>query len=173
MSQHSTLNIKSLFLTNTFITLIVLGLICPINAMAVDCYGVDLVDYGVYAADFMKYKNAPNTDVGKIELVSDKALLHLTEYIPGKKGTKFGIRYVPKGDLEGKNVDILVKVLHSTTIDSREISHVNEWVTSKKIGKPGFDGWKFSDESELIHGNWTIQLYHQGMMLTEKSFYVY
>ena len=92
MSQHSTLNIKNLFLTNALITLMVLGLICPLNAMAVDCYGVDLVDYGVYAADFLKYENAPNTDEGKIELVSDEGLLHLTEYIPGKKGTKFGIR---------------------------------------------------------------------------------
>jgi len=165
MSQHSKVNFKNIVLTSTIITLLFLGLTCPMNAMAVDCYGADVVDYGIYETDFVKYQNAPNTDMGKIELVSDKQLLHLTEYIPGKKGTKFGIRYVLNGDEEGKDVNIQVKVLHEET--------VNEWVTTKKIGKAGFDGWKFNAESALIHGNWTIQLYHEGMMLAEKSFYVY
>ena len=52
--------------------------------------------FGIYATDVAKYENVPNTDVRKIELVSDKQLFHLTEYIPGRKGTKFRIRYVPK-----------------------------------------------------------------------------
>ena len=145
----------------------------PMNAMAIDCYGAEMVDYGIYETDFVKFESAPNTDVGKIEMVSEKQLLRLTELIPGKRGTKFGIRYIVNGEQEGKDVNILVKVLHSTTVNKKEMSNVNEWVTTKKIGRTAFDGWKFNSESEFIHGNWTIQLYHEGLKLAEKSFYVY
>jgi len=173
MSQHSKPNFKNIVLTNTLITLVVFGLLFPLNAMAIDCYGADMVDYGIYETDFHKWKNAPNTDEGKIELVGKRQLLRLTEYIPGGAGTQFGIRYVLNGDEEGKQVDILVKVVHSATVNRQEMSHVNEWVTKKKIGGTDFDGWKFKSESELNRGNWIIQLYHEGMMLAEKSFYVY
>ena len=93
--------------------------------------------------------------------------------LPGQMGTQFGIRYVLNGDEEGKDVDILVKVVHTAEINKRELSHVNKWVTKKKIGGTGFDGWKFESESDLNRGNWTIQVYHEGMMLAEKSFFVH
>ncbi len=173
MSQHSTLKLKDIILTNTIITLIFFGLMFPMNAMAIDAYGADVVDYGIYETDFIKFETAPDTDLGKIGLVTEMQLLRYTELIPGKRGTQFGLRYIVNGDQDGKEVDILVKVLHSMKVNKKEESNVNEWVTTKKIGKTSYDGWKFNSDSELLHGNWTIQLYHQGLKLAEKRFYTY
>jgi hypothetical protein len=173
MSQHSTLNLKDIIQTNTIITLIFFGLMFPMNAMAMDTYGADVVDYGIYETDFIKFETAPDTDLGKIEMVSEMQLLSQTELIPGQMGTEFGIRYIVNGDQDGKEVDILVRVLHSLKVNKKDVSKVNEWVTTKKIGRTSYDGWEFKSDSELIHGNWTIQLYHQGLKLAEKRFYVY
>jgi hypothetical protein len=48
-----------------------------------------------------------------------------------------------------------------------------EWVTATKIGTPSFDGWRFDSESQMIPGKLTIQLFHQGTKLAEKSFTIY
>jgi hypothetical protein len=74
---------------------------------------------------------------------------------------------VVNGQEEGGQVDLLVKVLHSETQSS------NEWTASRQIGASSFDGWKLGTDSEVVPGKLTIQLFHQGMKLAEKSFTVY
>jgi hypothetical protein len=173
MSQQTQEKFKNIIVTNTIICFVFLGLLCSINAVAVEGYQISVVDYGIYEASFVKYGNAPDTDVGKIEKVSTKQLLRLTDRIPGKKGTKFGIRYILDGAQQGKDVEVLVKVMHSGTVNEQPTTIINEWSTTKKIGEIAFDGWKFNTDSKLVHGNWTIQLYHEGMKLAEKSFQVF
>lgn len=173
MSQHTTLKLKDISLTNAIITLIFFGLMFPMNAMASDTYSADVVDYGIYETDFFRFEAAPDTDRGKIELVSETQLLRQTELIPGTSGTEFGIRYVVNGDEDGKEIDISVKVLHSMKGNKKVVPYVNEWVTTKQIGTTSYDGWEFSSDSAVLQGNWTIQLYHQGLKLAEKTFYVY
>jgi len=173
MNRHQIIDLKNIPLIAAFMAFLVFGLTFPTMAAGFDCCGVDVVDYGIYKTDFIKWEGAPKTDVGKIEIVSDKKLVRLTDYIPAKKGTQFGMRYVLNGEPRGEDVAISVKVLHSAKVNEKEISRTNEWTTTKRIGGSIFVGWKFNTESELIHGNWTIQLYHKGMKLAEKRFYVY
>ena len=174
MSCHKIVDLKNAVLANTFLALVFFGLMFPVTpAVAFDCYGIDVVDYGIYETDFINWESAPKTDLGKIEMVSGKRLLRLTAHIPAKKGTQFGMRYVLNGEPEGEDVPILVKVSHSTTVNKKEIPMTNEWVTTKKIGSTAFDGWKFNAESDLARGNWTIQIYYEGMKLAEKRFYAY
>ncbi|MGD8706794.1 MAG: hypothetical protein PVI84_14895, partial [Syntrophobacterales bacterium] len=71
------------------------------------------------------------------------------------------------GQGEGGQVDLLVKVLHAETQSS------DEWTASRQIGTPSFDGWKLGADSKIVPGKLTIQLFHQGMKLAEKSFIVY
>jgi len=173
MSQHTKGNKNNIVITYTITCFVFLGLLCLINAEAVEPYHIDVVDYGIYEADFVKYGNAPETVEGKIEQVSTKQLLRCTDRIPGKKGTKFGIRYILNGEQQGKDVKVLVKVVHSRTVNEKPTTRINEWSTTKKIGEIAFDGWKFNTNSELVHGSWTFQLYHDGMKLVEKSFEVF
>jgi len=173
MSQHTKVNSKKIIVIDTIICFVFLGLLFSIKAVAVERYHIELYDYGIYETVFVQYDKAPNTGEGKIERISHKKLLRRTEQIPGKKGTKFGIRYILEGTQQGKDVEVLVKVLHSGTVNEQPTTRINEWSTTKKIGQIAFDGWKFNTDSELIHGNWTIQLYHEGMKLAEKSFQVF
>jgi hypothetical protein len=96
-----------------------------------------------------------------------KELVRRTRIVPGKGGTEFGIRYVVNGQDEGGQVDLLVKVSHSK-MDSSE-----EWVTSRQIGAPSFDGWKFDSNSEIVPGKLTIEVFYQGTKLAEKTFTVH
>ena len=173
MSQRTRESLKNIIVTSTVIGFAILGLRSSINAEAVDGYSVEVIDYGIYETEFMKYKTAPDTYGGKIEQVSTKNLLRRTDQVPAKKGTKFGIRYILDGAEQGKDVKVLVKVVHSATVNDHVMSKSNEWFTTKKIGKISFDGWKLNTASEVILGNWTIQIYHEGIKLAEKSFQVF
>jgi hypothetical protein len=48
-----------------------------------------------------------------------------------------------------------------------------QWVAARQIGTPSFEGWKFDGESQIVPGKLTIQLFHEGTKLAEKSFTVY
>ena len=149
--------------------MIIIGLavLCPFASYASEVDSVDIIDYGLYKTAFAQWEQAPNTQRGEIQLIGARELLRRTKRIPGKRGTEFGIRYVVKGQEEGGQVDLLVRVLHSETQSS------DEWEISRQIGTPSFDGWKLGNDSEIVPGKLTIQLFHQGTKLAEKSFTVY
>ena len=137
------------------------------TSIAAEVNSIDIIDYGLYKTSFAGWQQAPDTHRGEIQMVSAKELIKRTKIIPGKTGTEFGIRYVINGQDEGGQVDLLVKVSHS------ELQSSDEWTTSRQIGTPSFEGWKFDDNSQIVPGKLTIQLFHQGMKLAEKSFTVY
>ena len=144
-----------------------IALALPMVAMAAEVESIDIVDYGLYQTIFDTLKEAPKTTRGQIELVADKELLDLTAMIPGTAGTEFGIRYVVNGPKEGKKVKLLVRVSHS------DMQSSDEWVIARKVGTPSFDGWKFDTDAQIAPGNLTIELFHKGNKLAEKSFTIY
>jgi hypothetical protein len=144
-----------------------LAVLCPFASQASEVDSIEIIDFGLYQTTFAQWEQAPDTQRGKIQLVGSRELIRRTKRIPGKGGTEFGIRYVVNGQEEGGQVDLLVKVLHSETQSS------NEWTASRQIGASSFDGWKLGTDSEVVPGKLTIQLFHQGMKLAEKSFTVY
>jgi len=149
--------------------MIIIGLavLCPFTSYASEVDSIEIVDFGLYETTFAQWEQAPDTQRGEIQLVGSRELIRRTKRIPGESGTEFGIRYVVNGQEEGGQVDLLVKVLHSETQSS------DVWTASRQIGSPSFDGWKLGADSEIVPGKLTIQLFHQGTKLAEKSFTVY
>jgi len=149
--------------------MIVIGLtvLFPFVSQASEVNGIEIVDFGLYKTTFANWQEAPDTQRGEIQLISSRELIRRTKRIPGKGGTEFGIRYVVNGQDEGGQVDLLVRVLHC------ESQTIEEWTTSRQIGAPSFDGWKFDTYSQITPGKLTIQLFHQGVKLAEKNFTVY
>jgi hypothetical protein len=139
----------------------------PFVCMATEVESIDIVEYGLYKTTFDQWQQAPNTARGQIQLVADRELVKKTLRVPGSDGTEFGIRYVVKGAQEGGQVDLLVRVLHAESNSS------DEWTISRQIGAPSFEGWKFDSDGQIPSGRLTIQLYHHGTKLAEKSFTVY
>ena len=137
------------------------------TSIAAEVNSIDIIDYGLYQTTFAHWLEAPDTHRGEIQIVGEKELIRRTKRVPGKGGTEFGIRYVVNGQDEGGQVDVHVKVSHSKMESSEE------WVTSRQIGTPSFDGWKIGSNSEVVPGKLTIELFHQGTKLAEKTFTVY
>ena len=141
--------------------------LCPIVSAASEVDSIDIIDYGMYKTTFAQWKQAPNTQRGEIQLIGSREIIKRTKSIPSKGGTTFGIHYVVNGQKEGGLVDLQVRVWHP----GRQTSE--EWTASRQIGSPSFDGWKFDTSSHITPGKLTIQLFHQGVKLAEKSFIVY
>jgi hypothetical protein len=156
--------IKSFLIASMILSI---PLLWAATSIAAEVNSIDIIDYGLYKTTFAHWQEAPDTLRGEIQIVGEKELVRRTRIVPGKGGTEFGIRYVVNGQDAGGQVDLLVKVSHSK-MDSSE-----EWVTSRQIGAPSFDGWKFDSDSEIVPGKLTIELFYQGTKLAEKTFTVY
>ena len=143
------------------------ALCCPVASMATEVDSIKIIDFGQYKTTCAGWQEAPGTQRGKIQIIGQRELLKRTKRIALSDGTEFGIRYVVNGQEEGGQVDLLVRVSHS------EMQSSEEWVTARQIGTPSFDGWKFDRESQMVPGKLTIELFHEGIKLAEKTFTVY
>jgi len=139
----------------------------PMASMATEVDSIKIIDFGLYKTTFAGWQEAVHTQRGKIRIIGQRELVKRTKMIPGSEGTEFGIRYEVNGQEEGGEVDLLVRVSHS------EMQTSDEWVAARQIGTPSFEGWKFDNESQIVPGKLTIQLFHQGTKLAEKSFTIY
>ena len=159
--------IGKLKLVTVGMIIIGLAVLCPFVSQASEVDSVEIIDFGLYKTTFASWQEAPNTQRGEIQLIGSRELIRRTKRIPGKGGTEFGIRYVVNGQEEGGQVDLLVRVVHSDSQTSEE------WTASREIGSPSFDGWRLGADSQITPGKLTIQLFHEGIKLAEKSFTVY
>lgn len=146
-------------------TLMILALVglYPHSCQAADVESIQIVDFGIYQTAFERWEAAPGTSKGKIEIVSERKLLCLTDKISATPGTEIGMRYVVNGKIEGKPVDVLVKVIHS----GGGAPATDEWLRVRSVGSASFEGWKLDSASGRTI---TIQLYHEGRKMAEKSF---
>ena len=159
--------IGKLKLVTVGMIIIGLAVLCPFVSQASEVDSVEIIDFGLYKTTFASWQEAPNTQRGEIQLIGSRELISRTKRIPSKGGTEFGIRYVVNGQEEGGQVDLLVRVVHSDSQTSEE------WTASREIGSPSFDGWRLGADSQITPGKLTIQLFHEGIKLAEKSFTVY
>ena len=159
--------ISKIKLVTVGIIIISLAVLFPFVSQASEVDSIKIIDFGLYKTTFASWQEAPSTQRGEIQLVGSRELLRRTKRIPGKDGTEFGIRYVINGQEDGGQVDLLVRVVHSASQTSEE------WTATREIGSPSFDGWKFDSYSNITPGELTIQLFHHGVKLAEKSFTVY
>jgi len=139
----------------------------PLVSLATEVDNIKIIDFGLYKTKSAGWQEAPGTQRGEIQIIGQRQLVKRTKMIPGSDGTEFGIRYVVNGDEQGGQVDLLVRVSHS------EMQSSDEWVAARQIGTPSFEGWKFDNDSQIVPGKLTIQLFHEGTKLAEKSFTVY
>lgn len=139
----------------------------PHISLAGDVESIQIVNFGLYKTTFEKWEAAPGTSDGKIEIISDRKLIEFTDRIPCTPGTELGVQYVVNGRHQGKPVDLLVKVIHS---EKGRILSIDQWLRTRPVGSTSFEGWKFDASSQRAPKNMTIQLYHDGRKMAEKSF---
>jgi len=158
---------------------LIMGMVLLISfpLVAAEITEIDIVEYGIYTSDIIGTIYAPLTTSGKYNLVKNINLLEKTDKIPATKGTKFGLFYVIKGDIEGEEVNIteIVRFPNPGYRDPKtgKLFRQSEFSSTKKVGSKNFVAGMFSEDWNLYPGNWRVQLWHKDQKLAEKSFTVF
>ena len=159
------------------ILIVCLFLLIPFTSIAADITEIDIVEYGIYTSEIIGTIDAPLTTSGKYNLVKNINLVMQTDRIPAKKGTKFGLFYIIKGDLKGEKIKIteIVKFPRKGFRDPKtgKIFRQSEFTSIKKIGSKNFVAGVFAEDWDLFPGKWLVQLWHNDEKFAEKSFMVF
>lgn len=151
-------------------------LLIPLIAVAADIKvkGIKILDYGIYEPEVTKRVKTEN---GAAELIKSVKLTEKTEKIPAEIGTSFGIRFLvqgkPKGDVVNLKTVLLFPKSGLRHPKTDKIYHKLEGPNRCMIGEKSYTGFEFEQEWNLVPGEWKIQLWYNGKMMTEKAFSVY
>ena len=149
---------------------VVLSLSCAgIESNASQISEIRLTDYGILRLDIEKPAETPTTVPGGQSVIREAVFTEKTTSIPARKGTTFGIQYSVHGTPEGQAVELTYTVLHppikGQTSSSAKVKTV--------IGSLRADFYTFEEEYELVEGAWKMQIYDNGRLLLEQTFFVY
>ena len=134
-----------------------------------------ILKYGIYTATKVERMEAQSTLSGKRTISSDFEFIDATTQIPAVLGTRFGFKYVIKGNPEGKKIDIRVTRTHPRMKNpsTGKVSTVSKYNRKARIGIPGYIGFGFDVEWELVPGEHIFKVYYKDRQLLEKAFKVY
>lgn len=90
-------------------------------------------------------------------------------------GHQFGYRFTLKGPREGVNWLLRFVTLHPDMHNPRKPGpiHMHTYDAGMSVGETRFNGFKFTEEYELVPGVWTFEIYEQDLLLHSLSFEVY
>jgi Domain of unknown function (DUF3859) len=153
-------------------------------SIAAEVYGIEIQEWGIYDTKAIEEKGlAPGRSVS----VDDIKLLKLTYKIPARLGTSFGLKYYVNGHPPGAQVNITQRwlfpypgVKHPKT---GKLTHYYDETIPTPIGST-MQGhylivWssaaiqKFTKASDLVPGEWKLQLWYGRKKLKEKTFTIY
>jgi hypothetical protein len=136
----------------------------------------EIIDYGILSAQVDKTINDQSLVQGVHYTMKASRLLERTTEIFAEKGLKFGIKYLIKGYPIGSRVKLDFVVLYPepglTNPVSGKTDHQSMVSMVKKIGKITTSGYLFKQKWEMVPGQWTFQIWHDGRKLAEKNFIV-
>ena len=157
-------------------------------SIAAEVYGIEIQEWGIY--DIAKVEKAfegkgSNPDMAVP--VDDIKLLKLTYKIPARLGTSFGLKYYVNGHPPGKQVNITQRwlfpypgVKHPET---GKLTHYYDERIVTPIGRTMQGNYliiwsiaaiqRFTKPSDLVPGEWKLQIWHGRNKLKEKTFTIY
>jgi hypothetical protein len=155
-------------------------------SIAAEVYGIGIQEWGIYDTGKVEKEikeNAPGPSV----FIGDIKLLKLTYKIPARLGTSFGLKYYVNGHPPGAQVNITQRwlfpypgVKHPET---GKLTHYYDERIITPIGRTMQGNYiifwsiaaiqKFTKPSDLVPGEWKLQLWHGRKKLKEKTFTVY
>ncbi len=137
---------------------------------------VEIIDYGILSAQVDRTIKDQTLVQGAHRTMKASRLLKRTTEISAQKGLKFGIKYLIKGYPIGNRVKIDFVVLYpepGLTNPGTGVTDRQDMVSFvKRIGKITATGYLFNQKWEMVPGQWTFQIWHNGRKLAEKDFMV-
>ena len=157
-------------------------------SIAAEVYGIEIQEWGIYDTEKVeKAIKEKGLASGTSVLAGDIKLLKLTYKIPARLGMSFGLKYYVNGHPPGAQVNITQRwlfpypgVKHPET---GKLTHYYDETILTPIGHTRQGNYlivwssaaiqKFTEASDLVPGEWKLQLWHGGKKLKEKTFTIY
>ena len=137
---------------------------------------IELVAHGVLSdLELVGRRDATGSSDGSIgEIAGDETVVptEATDRIPAKLGLRFGITFVVANRGTFETVPVEIRVTHPPfELPDGRVVTVDSWPASAQ-GVPRATGWSFDHAYELVPGEWTIAVVHEGRVSAEKRFCV-
>jgi hypothetical protein len=154
--------------------LLVLTAVADAQAQNID--RVEIVEWGIFRHDDDGEVASPNSATGTMMLVRNPHLQQTTTTIPALVGMKFGIRYTIVGSPAGASV----RLKCVTRFPSQGLTNPargktfsgSEYYSTAVVGDTTYRGYALDYDWEVEPGPWTLEIWHEGRKLAEKTFIV-
>ena len=137
---------------------------------------VEIVEWGIFKDERTSVEPAPLAVTGTTNLVANVRLQQATTTIPALVEMKFGFQYRVVGSPSGTPVRLkcVVRLPNPgvTNPYKGKTFSSSEFHTNAVIGAIAYVGYGFDYDWEVVPGPWTLELWHEGRKLAEKTFIV-
>lgn len=125
------------------------------------------VEYGIFATDYQDFQP------GERVLTSSTQDIQVTDQIPAKLGTKFGMRYSLAGKREGDTPLTLLYLTPGVVTPDGQRHDKFEVVQKLVPGAPqDVMAFEFTEHHEVVPGEWHFIVYQGDRKLAEQRFEV-
>jgi len=158
------------------LSFLLLALTAAAEARAESVDRIEIVEWGIFQHEDGDQVQHPLSPMGTMTYARNDRLQQVTTTIPALVGMKFGIRYKVVGSPQAANV----RLKHITRFpkegvtnpgSGKTFSH-SEYHTNAMVGEVTYRGYSFDRDWEVVPGPWTMEIWHDGRKLAEKTFMV-
>jgi hypothetical protein len=137
---------------------------------------IRIISYGIYSAGKIPgiSKVSPSAINGLTYGVWRPTLVKMTDIVPAKIGTSFGLEFSIRDIGVHEEVAYTIKLSHPPIRKPGSIDALTtqEWEGVANCFGPVGSFYSFDRDWELVPGKWTFQVYCRGFLLSEKIFTV-
>jgi hypothetical protein len=158
------------------LALLVLALSAAASARAQEVERIEIVEWGLYRHDITGVIPAPDSPLGTRNVVDNVRLDQATTTVPALVGMKFGYRFT----VVGRNPGASVRLKYVARFPERGLRNPvsgrtyasSEFYSDVTVGEITYRGYSFDFDWEVETGPWTLEVWHDGRKLAEKTFMV-
>jgi hypothetical protein len=155
---------------------VLLALVLTAGARAQQVEGIEIVDWGIYrTGNIVRYAD-PRSPSGESYLTESIRLDQATTTIPALVGMTFGLRFKVVGSPERAPVVLKTVVrfpkegVTNPATGKKFLSA--EFEASALVGETTWEAYTLDYEWEVVTGPWTMEIWHGGRKIAEKTFMV-
>jgi len=158
------------------LSLLLFALMPAAGARAQQVERVEIVEWGIYRTDNIGTYANPDSPSGTSYLAANIRLQQTTTVIPALVGLTLGFRYEVVGRPPGEKLTLKYVIRFPlqglTNPDSAKTFFIMETGSLTFVGGIKFEGYTFEHDWEVETGPWTLEIWHGGRKLAEKTFMV-
>src|SRR5262245_34581051 len=156
--------------------LVLFALTAASGAQAQQVDRIEIVEWGLFAGDRVGEVVSPHSVTGTTNLVNSVRLQQATTTVPALVGMTFGLRFKVAGSPPGARGNLKCV----TRLPSQGVTNpakgktfcTSEFQSDAVIGGITYRGYTLDYDWEVETGPWTLEIWHDGRKLAEKTFIV-